>query len=113
MISMPKNKPDDLALHTRVRETIKSMNIDQITLAQKLEVTQTMISMALRGANHKTFLRLLAILQNEYNLDFNDDSIFTQTDEVIIEHLVAIRGDLGQILERIGKLEARMDQLGH
>ena len=105
---MPKKAPADLTVHTRVKETIKSLDLDQTTLAQKLEVTQTMVSMALRGTNQKTFLRLLTLLKNEYNLDFNENSAGGDDIEMIKAELQELNDRMGEVLRGIEELKEMM-----
>ena len=105
---MPKKAPADLTVHTRVKETIKSLNLDQTTLAQRLEVTQTMVSMALRGTNQKTFLRLLTLLKNEYNLDFNENPKGGDDIEMIKAELQDLQGKMGEVLKGIEELKEMM-----
>lgn len=102
---MPKKAPADLTVHTRVKETIKSLNLDQTTLAQKLEVTQTMVSMALRGTNQKTFLRLLTLLKNEYSLDFNENPAGGDDIEMIKTELRELNDRMGEVLKGIEELK--------
>jgi predicted transcriptional regulator len=105
---MPKKAPADLTVHTRVKEALKSLNLDQTTVAQKLEVTQTMVSMALRGTNQKTFLRLLTLLKNEYNLDFNENSAGGDDIEMIKAELRELNDRMGEVLKGIEELKEMM-----
>jgi len=105
---MPKKAPADLTVHTRVKEALKSLNLDQTTVAQKLEVTQTMVSMALRGTNQKTFLRLLTLLKNEYNLDFNENSAGGDHIEMIKTELRELNDRMGEVLRGIEELKEMM-----
>jgi transcriptional regulator with XRE-family HTH domain len=105
---MPKKVPNDLTIHNRVKEKLKSLNLDQTTIAQKLEVTQTMVSMALRGTNQKTFLRLLALLKNEYNLDFSE-SLSSENDlEAIKTELQNLQSQMGEVLKGIEELKGML-----
>jgi len=105
---MPKKVPDDLTIHNRVKEKLKSLNLDQTTIAQKLEVTQTMVSMALRGTNQKTFLRLLALLKNDYNLDFSE-SLSSENDlEAIKTELQNLQNQMGEVLKGIEELKGML-----
>lgn len=105
---MPKKAPADLTVHTRVKEALKSLNLDQTTVAQKLEVTQTMVSMALRGTNQKTFLRLLTLLKNEYNLDFNESLAGEDDVATIKAELQELKGKMGEVLKGIEELKEMM-----
>jgi transcriptional regulator with XRE-family HTH domain len=105
---MPKKAPANLTVHTRVKEALKSLNLDQTTVAQKLEVTQTMVSMALRGTNQKTFLRLLTLLKNEYNLDFNESSAGSDDIEMIKTELRELNERMGEVLRGIEELKEMM-----
>lgn len=105
---MPKKAPADLTVHTRVKEALKSLSLDQTTVAQKLEVTQTMVSMALRGTNQKTFLRLLTLLKNEYNLDFKESSAGGDDVEMIKAELQDLQGKMGEVLRGIEELKEMM-----
>lgn len=108
---MPKKAPEDLSLHNRVRDTLKTMDIDQSSLAQQLGVTQTMVSMALRGTNQKTFLRLLALLKNEYQLDFDEKMSESKNTEELMQELKKVQEELGRVLERLEKLEERINTI--
>lgn len=105
---MPKKAPIDLAVHTRVKEALKSLNLDQTTVAQKLDVTQTMVSMALRGTNEKTFLRLLSLLKNEYNLDFNENQVAENDIEAIKAELQSLQGKMDEVLKGIEELKGKL-----
>jgi len=105
---MPKKAPADLTVHNRVKETLMSMNLDQTTLAQRLEVPQTMVSMALRGTNQKTFLRLLALLKNEYNLDFNESPTGGDDIEMIKAELQDLQSKMVEVLRGIEDLKELM-----
>ena len=107
---MPKKAPADLTVHTRVKETLKSLNLDQTTVAQKLDVTQTMVSMALRGANQKTFLRLLVLLKNDYNLDFTESQAVENDIEAIKAELQSLQGKMDEVLKGIEELKGKLDQ---
>lgn len=107
---MPKKAPADLTVHTRVKETLKSLNLDQTTIAQKLDVTQTMVSMALRGTNQKTFLRLLTLLKNEYNQEFNENQVAENDIEAIKAELQTLQGKMDEVLKGIEELKEKMDR---
>lgn len=105
---MPKKAPEDLSLHKRVKDTLKMMGIDQSSLAQQLGVAQTMVSMALRGTNQKTFLRLLALLKNEYQLDFEEEMSTGKNTEELMQELKKVQEELGRVLERLEKVEEKL-----
>jgi predicted transcriptional regulator len=107
---MPKKKPIDLSVHTQVKKALKSLNLDQTTVAQKLDVTQTMVSMALRGANQKTFLRLLVLLKNEYNLEFNENQVVETDIDVIKAELQSLQEKMDEVLKGIEVLKGKMDR---
>ncbi len=70
--------------------------------------TQTMVSMALCGTNQKTFLRLLALLKNDYNLDFSE-SLSSENDlEAIKTELQNLQSQMGEVLKGIEELKGMM-----
>jgi hypothetical protein len=70
--------------------------------------TQTMVSMALRGTNQKTFLRLLALLKNDYNLDFSE-SLSSENDlETIKTELQNLQSKMGEVLKGIDELKGML-----
>lgn len=105
---MPKKAPVDLSVHTQVKKALKSLNLDQTTVAQKLDVTQTMVSMALRGANQKTFLRLLVLLKNEYDLEFNESQVAESDLDVIKAELQSLQEKMDEVLKGIEELKGQM-----
>jgi transcriptional regulator with XRE-family HTH domain len=55
-------------MYGQVKGILKTLGIDQDTLAEKFEMTQASISKALNGGNEKTFLRIIRMLETEYGV---------------------------------------------
>ena len=114
-------KNDALDMHTRAKSALKSLNIDQNVLAEKLGLTQAAVSLALNGKNEKTFLRIVGLLEKEYGImpaDIFDDpqtvsqGLQEQLAEIKEElaanrkELEAGRNELRQVLEGVEELRA-------
>lgn len=84
------------SIYNEVKSAIKSLNLDQYQLAEKLGITQAAISKALNGKSDRTFQRLIALLTNEHGI------IFTTQQHVELESL---REELREIKEGIEELK--------
>ena len=102
-------KNDALDMHTRAKSALKSLNVDQNVLAEKLGLTQAAVSLALNGKNEKTFLRIVGLLEKEYGImpaDIFDDP--QTVSQGLQEQLAEIKGDLKRVLEELEAIKARM-----
>lgn len=69
-------KNNALNMYTRAKGVLKTLNVDQSVLAEKLGITQASVSLALNGKSEKTFLRIVGLLEKEYEVmpaDIFDD----------------------------------------
>ena len=99
------SKNDALDMHTRAKSALKSLNVDQNVLAEKLGLTQAAISLALNGKNEKTFLRIVGLLEKEYGImpaDIFDDP--QTVSQGLQEQLAEIKADLKRVLEELEAL---------
>lgn len=99
------SKNDALDMHTRAKSALKSLNVDQNVLAEKLGLTQAAISLALNGKNEKTFLRIVGLLEKEYGImpaDIFDDP--QTVSQGLQEQLAEIKADLKKVLEELEAL---------
>jgi transcriptional regulator with XRE-family HTH domain len=114
-----KNKAQDK--YARAKAVLKSLNVDQYALADKLGIKQGPVSLALNGKNEKTFLRIVALLEKEHGIipaDIFDDpqtvsqGLQEQLAEIKEElaanrkELEAGRNELRQVLEGVEELRA-------
>jgi transcriptional regulator with XRE-family HTH domain len=102
-----KNKVQDK--YSRAKAVLKSLNVDQYALADKLGIKQGPVSLALNGKNEKTFLRIVALLEKEYGIIpadiFDDPQTMSQG---LQEQLAEIKGDLKRVLEELEAIKAKM-----
>ena len=92
-------------MHTRAKSALKSLNVDQNVLAEKLGLTQAAVSLALNGKNEKTFLRIVGLLEKEYGImpaDIFDDP--QTVSQGLQEQLAEIKADLKKVLEALAEL---------
>lgn len=98
-----KNKVQDK--YSRAKAVLKSLNVDQYSLADKLGIKQGPVSLALNGKNEKTFLRIVALLEKEYGIIpteiFDDPQTVSQG---LQEQLAEIKADLRKVLEELAEL---------
>ena len=102
--------------HNRLKIILKSLNIDQALLAEQLKVKQSVISFALNGKNEKTFHRIVAFVEKEYNVAtadiFEDPKTVSQgLQEQLAEikaELAASREELRQVLEGMEELKGML-----
>ncbi len=91
--------------YSRAKDILKSLNLDQYTLAEKLGLQQASVSIALNGKNEKTFLRIVALLEKEHGV--NPVDIFESPQTVsqgLQEQLAEIKADLKRVLEELAEL---------
>ncbi len=67
-----KNKHHE-TFFNQVKGVVRSLDLDQALLAQKIGVSQANVSKALNGGNEKTLLKIIDFLAEEYNIsNFNE-----------------------------------------
>ena len=88
------------SLQERVKTAIKSLNLDQQQLAEKLGLTQAAVSKALNGKSDRSFQRLLVLLSTEYGVSF--DAVPKAVEN---EDLEAIRNELKESKQGIEELK--------
>lgn len=87
------------SIYDRVKTAIKSLNLDQYQLAEKLGITQAAISKALNGKSDRSLQRLVMLLSKEYGIDFEP----TQNNSDQREELQQIRTELKEMKESFEK----------
>lgn len=105
-------KNDALDMHTRAKSALKSLNVDQNVLAEKLGLTQAAVSLALNGKNEKTFLRIVGLLEKEYGImpaDIFDDP--QTVSQGLQEQLAEINEKLNRVLQKLEQLESAKNQV--
>jgi transcriptional regulator with XRE-family HTH domain len=100
------------SIYDRVKTAIKSLNLDQYQLAEKLGITQAAISKALNGKSDRSLQRLVMLLSKEYGIDFeplqnNSDQReeFQQIRTELKEMKESLEKGLEELKEMISKLE--------
>ncbi len=91
-------------IYNQVKGVIKSLNLDQSVLAEKLGMKQTTVSKALNGSNEKTFQRIVELLETEYGVtSFNQHLEASLSKDIaeIKEELKGLREALEKGLEEI------------
>jgi len=99
-------------MHTRAKSALKSLNVDQNVLAEKLGLTQAAVSLALNGKNEKTFLRIVGLLEKEYGImpaDIFDDP--QTVSQGLQEQLAEINEKLNRVLQKLEQLESAKNQV--
>ncbi|HOY21387.1 MAG TPA: hypothetical protein PLC89_29000 [Haliscomenobacter sp.] len=94
-----------MTTQARVRMLLKQIPLDQGSLAQKLNISQPVISLALNGHNDKTFERIVDLLIREYHIRHED--IYQEdpsTMQQIQERLDRIESSIEELKEMIQKL---------
>jgi transcriptional regulator with XRE-family HTH domain len=94
-------------LQEQVKTTIKSLNLDQQQLAEKLGLTQAAISKALNGKSDRSFQRLLVLLSNEYGVSFEaaPKTVENEALEAIKNELKEIKQGIEELKEMFGRFE--------
>lgn len=93
-------------LQDKVKIAIKSLDLDQQLLAEKLGLTQAAISKALNGKSDRSLQRLLVLLTNEYGVNFEEGTKGVQSDD-----LAEIKNELQEIKEGIEALKKMIGEL--
>lgn len=93
-------------LQDKVKIAIKSLDLDQQLLAEKLGLTQAAISKALNGKSDRSLQRLLVLLTNEYGVNFEEGTKGAQSDD-----LAEIKNELQEIKAGIEELKKMMGEL--
>lgn len=83
-------------IYDQVKNAIKSLNLDQQQLAERLGITQAAVSKALNGKSDRSLQRLIALLRDEYGLNLSGEKAFDQQAE-----LEAIRRELWEMRESL------------
>lgn len=96
---MSKKNPLDPNLYSQVKGVIKSLNLDQNVLAEKLGMKQTTISKALNGGNEKTFQRIVELLETEYGVT----SFSGQLEASLSRDIAEIKEELKGLREALEK----------
>lgn len=95
------------SLHERVKTAIKSLDLDQQQLAEKLGLTQAAISKALNGKSDRSFQRLLVLLSTEYGVNFDavPKAVENEDLEAIKNELKEIKQGIEELKEMFGRFE--------
>jgi transcriptional regulator with XRE-family HTH domain len=101
---MPRKVSGDLALQQKVKDALKSQNIDQRDLAEQLGIHQSMVSMALNGTNQKTFLRVLNLLEKEYGMDFQESSTPSDIEQIKAD-LQGLKTQMDHLIKSVAELK--------
>ena len=105
---MPDKKKSDPSIYHQVKAVMKSLNLDQAQLGEKLGLTQASVSKALNGGNEKTFQRIVNLLETEYGVTSLNQHLESAVGNDISEikaELQAIKGTLEELKMMIGRLE--------
>jgi transcriptional regulator with XRE-family HTH domain len=97
----------DITIYNRVKGTLKSMDLDQQSLASKLGVTQTMVSMALRGKNEKTFQRLLTLMEQDYGVNLRESSTPSDIEQIKAD-LQTLKAQMDILIKSVEDLKGRL-----
>ena len=95
--------------YSRARDMLKSLNLDQYTIADRLGIKQGSVSLALNGKNERTFLRIVALLEKEHGVmpaDIFDDP--QTVSQGLQEQLTEIKEDLKKVLEELAELRKEL-----
>lgn len=104
---MTIEKPTDPSIYHQVKAVMKSLNIDQAQLGEKLDLTQASVSKALNGGNEKTFKRIIELLGNEYGIT----SLNQHLESAVGNDIAAIKSDLQEIKEELKELRKIIGRL--
>ena len=110
---MSEKKTDQVGIYSKVKSIIKSLNLDQQTLASQLDVHQTMVSNALNGKNEKTFQRLIVLLEKNYDVNLGgvQRQLESENDiEAIKAELQNLQGKMDEVLKGIEELKGKLDK---
>ncbi|MDX2067222.1 MAG: hypothetical protein SFV55_02290 [Haliscomenobacter sp.] len=95
---MSEKKRDLSSPQARLRVLLKQIPLDQGTLAEKLGISQPVISLALNGHNDKTFQRIVDLLIREYGVAHDD--IYQEAPSTMQE-----------LKERLDRIEAGIEEI--
>lgn len=108
---MPEKKSEETGIYKKVKGIIKSLDLDQQSLANELGVHQTMVSNALNGKNEKTFHRLIVLLEKEHGVQVGDihRNLSSENDlEIIKTELQNLQSKMGEVLKGIEELKGML-----
>lgn len=111
---MPRKNNFDPNLYSQVKGVIKSLNLDQNILAEKLGVNQANISKALNGSNEKTFQRIIDLLESEYGIaSFSQHLESSLSNDILLikEELKTIKATLENGLAELKEMMQKSDNL--
>lgn len=91
--------------HEKVRMLIRQVGLDQIELSKKLNVSEPVVSSALKGKNDKSFQRIVDLLIREYGVTHDD--IYQEAPSTMQE----LKERLDRIEEGISELKALLQKL--
>lgn len=106
-------------MYTRAKGVLKTLNVDQSVLAEKLSITQASVSLALNGKSEKTFLRIVALLEKEHGVNpadiFDDPQTVSQGLQEQLTQLMIKLDERGQenaaIQAEISRLSKEIEEL--
>lgn len=104
---MAIEKPTEQSIYHQVKAVMKSLNIDQAQLGEKLDLTQASVSKALNGGNEKTFKRIVELLGTEYGVT----SLNQHLESAVGNDIAAIKSDLQEIKEELKELRKIIGRL--
>jgi predicted transcriptional regulator len=110
---MPKKNLFDTNLYNQVKGVIRSLNLDQNVLAEKLGVNQANISKALNGANEKTFQRIIDFLESEHGITSFSQHLESSLSNDIVsikEELIDIKASLEKGLAEIKEMLKKQNE---
>lgn len=99
-----KEQDSSSGIYNEVKSAIKSLNLDQYQLAEKLGITQAAISKALNGKSDRSFQRLIALLSSEYGMNFTTQQHADL--ETLREELQEIKESIEELKDMIRKLKS-------
>lgn len=99
-----KEQDSSSGIYNEVKSAIKSLNLDQYQLAEKLGITQAAISKALNGKSDRSFQRLIALLSNEYGMNFTTQQHADL--ETLREELQEIKESIEELKDMIRNLKS-------
>lgn len=110
---MPKENQLHTPIYNQVKAVMKSLNLDQAQLAEKLDLTQASVSKALNGGNEKTFQRIVNLLESEYGVASLNQHLETAVGNDIAEikaELQEIKATLQKGLEELKEMIGRLEK---
>jgi transcriptional regulator with XRE-family HTH domain len=101
----PKNKPKQ-AFFNQVKGVVRSLDLDQAVIAQKIGMSQANVSKALNGGNEKALLKIIDLLAQEYNIS-NFDAHLAANPETELQQ---IKAELVEIKTTLLELKALIEK---